>query len=228
MHQNQQLSRLYPNVQYFCQCLPKFTYCWIPCSLRLRRYADRISWWKYKFGQKVHWLRGWRRSSAPSLHFSRHSDGKRANEGWASIRNSGESGRMQAVRKWSLVKRERGGGWGDLCWFFLWPDCICDSPIDTAICFSVLASHPSFVSRVGCLMSVGEKWDWKAKQHNYWTEIPSDCFVMDCLPTLGHRLPARLIQLLCRLDCCPHRMHVRGICFVSRSFCGYLLDTYCI
>lgn len=77
------------------------------------------------------------------------------------------------------------------------------SPTDPASCFCVLASHPSIVSRVGCLMSVGEKWEWKAKQHNYWTEMPSDCFVMDCLPTLGRRLPARSIQLLCRLDYCP-------------------------
>jgi len=125
---------------------------------------------------------------------------------------------------WSNV---RGGGEPvlilSLTRLYLW-----QSPIDTAICFSVLASQPSFMSRVGCLMSVGDKWEWKAKQHNYWSEMPSDCFVMDCLPTLGHRLPARLIQLLCRLDYCPHRIHVRGICFVSRSFCGYLLDTYCI
>ena len=141
---------------------------------------------------------GW---GAEGDHVLPHSDGKRANEGWIITRNSGEGGRMQAVRKWSLFKREGGGEPVlilSLTRLYLWR-----SPIDTAICFSVLASHPSFVSRVGCLMSVGEKWEWKAKQRNYWTEMPSDCFVMDCVPTLGHRLPARLIQLLCRLDYCP-------------------------
>lgn len=203
MHQNQQMSHLYPNIQYLCQCLLKFAYCWIPCYLILRRYADRTSWWKYKFGQKLHRLRGWRRPCAPHCTSSRI---QMENERMRDEPEYGIVVRVGECRQWGNGHRSNvGGGWGrrkNLCWFFLWPDCIYDRSTLPFV-FSVLASHPSFLSRVGCLMSVGEKWEWKAKQHNYWTEMPSDCFVMDCLPTLGHRLPARLIQLLCRLDYCP-------------------------
>ena len=44
------------------------------------------------------------------------------------------------------------------------------------------------------------------KQSNIITELkcPATVFVIDCLPTLGHRLPARLIQLLVPIGLLSH------------------------
>ena len=110
---------------------------------------------------------------------------KRAKEGWARIQHSGESGRMQTVREMATIQTCVGRTCADS---FSDPTIgICDSPVD-------VIRRLCHVSAAWWVLTRNESA--RQKERNYWAEMSSDCFVIDCLPTLGNRLLARLILLL--------------------------------